>query len=155
MQATISGSVILLGNSNVSRELAAVLPRFDARVKCAKTSLEAIQLLDSCEVDLLVVELVAVGWTGTGLYELAEAARQKGTRLALLTSRSVMDTAACATLVGAMATLNKWTPVRVTAERIKALAGQARAIRQLGMELSRPFYPTRIPSRLGHSEQAF
>lgn len=140
-----SGTVVLLGNSPVARELAAVLPRSGVRTHYVTTATDAMRLLGRGEADLFVVEMVAVGVSEIGLFELAEAARAKGTRIALLTSRSVMDTTACATLLGAMATLNKWMPVRVTAERLHTLTTQAGAIRRLGRELTRPADAPRMP----------
>jgi DNA-binding NtrC family response regulator len=145
MQPMNSGTVVLLGTSTVVRELASVLPRFGVRTHYVTSPADALRLLQRGEADLFAVEMVAVGVGSIGLFELAEAARAKGTRIALLTSRSVMDTTACATLIGAMATLNKWMPVRVTAERLHALTTQAGAIRRLSRELTRPADAPRMP----------
>ena len=98
------------------------------------TPSQAVEVLRAGETDLLVVEVTAVGQSAIGLGgDLAEAAREHGTRLALLTSRSPLDTADCASLLGAIASLNKWMSVRVTAERLTALVTSARYSRNLGI----------------------
>jgi len=130
MKTAKTRSLVLLGTSTVMRELAATLTRAGLDVKfvpTAQAAYEAVQ--DGERRDLLAVEMTAVGHGDIGLAELAEAARRRETRLALLTSRSVMDTDACASLLGAVGSLNKWVPVRVTAQRLSELAvGAAHSI---------------------------
>jgi DNA-binding response OmpR family regulator len=133
MQVETAGSLLLFGNSQLTRELCSVLVKLDLEVKRASTAAEAVAILRTGETDLLVVEVTAVGHSGIGLAELAEAARDHGTRLALLTSRSPLETAACASLLGAIASLNKWMSVRVTAQRLLALLTNARCSRDLGI----------------------
>ena len=123
MKADKTRSLVLLGTSTVMRELAAALTRLGVDVKFVTTARTAYEALQNGERrDLLAVEMTAVGCGDIGLADLAEVARKRGTRLALLTSRSVMDTDACASLLGAVGTLNKWVPVRVTAQRLSQLA---------------------------------
>ena len=122
------------------QELAATLTRLGVDVHLVTTAQAAYDALHSEEAalplpgcrqrweerrDLLAVEMTAVGFGEIGLADLAEIARQRGTRLALLTSRSVMDTDACASLLGAVGSLHKWVPVRVTAQRLSELAVSA------------------------------
>src|SRR5207245_8656340 len=94
-------------------------------VKFVTTARAAYDALNGERRDLLAVEMTAVGFGDIGLADLAESAHQRGTRLALLTSRSVIDTDACASLLGAVGSLNKWVPVRVTAQRLSELAVSA------------------------------
>ena len=116
----------MLGTSVVMQELAASLTRLGVDVKFVTTGQAAYEALQNGERrDLLAVEMSAVGSGNTGLADLAEVARKRGTRLALLTSRSVMETDACASLLGAVGSLNKWVPVRVTAQRLSELAVSA------------------------------
>jgi len=117
----------------VTRELTTVLGRLDLRVKSVTIAREAMTLLRRDAPDLLVVEMSALRFTQIGLADLADAARELGTRVVLLTSRSVFETAACASLIGAIASLNKWVPVRVTAERVNALVTHAVCARQMGV----------------------
>jgi len=133
MKSENSGSLLLLGNSSLTRELATTLDRLELEVNLVSTATEAAAILPKGETDLLVVEVTAVGHSGIGLAGLAEAARDHGTRLALLTSRSPLETAACASLLGAIASLNKWMSVRVTAQRLLALVLNARCSRDLGI----------------------
>ncbi len=133
MGTKMIGSLLLLGNSNVTRELATVLSRLDLHVKFVTTAREAMTVLQKDAPDLLVVEMTALGFTEIGLADLAGAAQELGTRIALLTSRSVVETSACALLIGAIASLNKWVSVRVTAERVNALVTHALCARQLGV----------------------
>ena len=133
MTSESAGSLLLLGNTRLTRELSAALLRRDLEVKCVTTPSEAVEVLRAGETDLLVVEVTAVGQSAIGLADLAEAAREHGTRLALLTSRSPLDTADCASLLGAIASLNKWMSVRVTAQRLTALVTSARWSRNLGI----------------------
>ena len=123
MKAPKTRSLVLLGTSVVMRELAASLTRLGVDVNFVTTAPAAHEaLLNGERRDLLAVEMSAVGCGDIGLADLAEIAHQRGTRLALLTSRSVMDTDACASLLGAVGSLNKWVPVRVTAQRLSELA---------------------------------
>ena len=126
-------SLLLLGNSSLTRELASALARFDLKVRFVSTATEAAAILRAGETDLFVAEVTAVGHGGIGLAGLAETARDHGTRLALLTSRSPLETTACASLLGAVASLNKWMSVRVTAQRLLALVTNARCSRDLGI----------------------
>jgi DNA-binding NtrC family response regulator len=123
----------LLGNSTLTREIQGALVRLGLQVKLVSTAQEALEALLERENDLLVVEITAVGHTGVGLADLAEAARERGTSLALLTSHSPLKNVACASLLGAIGSLNKWMSVRVTAERLSALVTHARYSRQLGI----------------------
>ena len=126
MKTAKTRSLVLLGTSSVMRELAATLTRLGVDVHLVTTAQAAYDALHSEERrDLLAVEMTAVGFGEIGLADLAEIARQRGTRLALLTSRSVMDTDACASLLGAVGSLHKWVPVRVTAQRLSELAVSA------------------------------
>jgi len=133
MATNASGSLLILGNSNVTREVSTALARLDLDVRYAGTALQAMQALHESTPDLLIVELTAVGFTGVGLADLADLCRDLGTRLALMTGRSVLETSSCASLVGAIASLNKWVPVRVSAERINALVSHAHYARELGI----------------------
>jgi DNA-binding MurR/RpiR family transcriptional regulator len=126
MKTAKTRSLVLLGSSKVMWELAGTLTRLGVNVKYVTTAHAAYEALQSGErLDLLAVEMTAVGFGDIGLADLAEAARERGTRLALLTSRSVMDTDACASLLGAVGSMNKWVPVRVTAQRLSELAVSA------------------------------
>jgi CheY-like chemotaxis protein len=123
MKTAKTRSLVLLGTSTVMRELAATLDRGGVDVKFVTSAQAAYDALQEGERrDLLAVEMTAVGLGNIGLADLAEAARRRETGLALLTSRSVMDTDACASLLGAVGSLNKWVPVRVTAQRLSELA---------------------------------
>jgi DNA-binding NtrC family response regulator len=133
MGSKATGSLLLLGNSSVTRELTAVLARQDVHVKFVNSADEAMTSLRQDVPDLLLVEMTALRFTQIGLADLADAARELGTRVVLLTTRSVLETAACALLVGAIASLNKWVPVRVTAERVNALVTHALCARQMGV----------------------
>src|ERR1700737_620863 len=98
MKAPKTRSLVMLGTSVVMQELAASLTRLGVDVKFVTTGQAAYEALQNGERrDLLAVEMSAVG---SGLADLAEVARKRGTRLALLTSRSVMETDACASLLG-------------------------------------------------------
>jgi DNA-binding NtrC family response regulator len=123
MKTAKTRSLVLLGSSKVMWELAGTLTRLGVDVKYVNSARAAYEALQSGERrDLLAVEMTAVGLGDIGLADLAEVARKRGTRLALLTSRSVMDTDACASLLGAVGSMNKWVPVRVTAQRLSELA---------------------------------
>ena len=116
-------SVLLLGNSTVARELATSLDELGVDVGFVTTTRDAFDALQSGERhDLLAVEMTAVGFGELGLADLAAAARERNTRLALMTSRSVFEIDACASLLGAVGSLNKWMPVHVTAKRLSELA---------------------------------
>jgi DNA-binding response OmpR family regulator len=127
------GSLLLLGISTVTRELAMALGRLNLDMKYVATASEAMNVLQRQAPDLLVVEMSALRLTQIGLADLADAAREAGTRVVLLTSRSVVETNACASLIGAIATLSKWVPVRVMTERVNALLIHAVCARQMGM----------------------
>jgi ActR/RegA family two-component response regulator len=133
MGSKADASLLLLGNSTVTRELAMALGRMDLDMRYVATSTEAMNVLQRQAPDLLVVEMTALRFTQIGLADLADAAREVGTRVVLLTSRSVVETNACASLIGAIATLSKWVSVRVTAERVLALATHACFSRRLGV----------------------
>jgi DNA-binding NtrC family response regulator len=133
MGSKTTGSLLLLGNSQVTRELATVLSRLDLHVTFVASPREAMTFLQKDAPDLLLVEMTALRFTDIGLADLADAAHELGTRIALLTARSVVETAACASLIGAIATLNKWVSVRVTAERVNALVTHALCARNLGV----------------------
>ena len=130
---TAPGSLLILGNSQVTREVASALSRLDLDVRYVATAAQAMQALHESTPDLLLVELTAVGFTGVGLADLADACHELGARLALMTGRSVFENSSCASLIGAIASLNKWVPVRVSAERINALVSHAHCARELGI----------------------
>src|SRR5712692_7517433 len=96
MKSEDSGLLLLLGNSTLTREIQGALVRLGLQVKLVSTAQEALEALLERETDLLVVEITAVGHTGVGLADLAEAARERGTSLALLTSHSPLKNVACA-----------------------------------------------------------
>jgi D-arabinose 5-phosphate isomerase GutQ len=119
-------SVLLLGNSTVARKLATSLDELGVDVGFVTTTRDAINALQSVERhDLLAVEMTAVGFGELGLADLAAAARERNTRLALMTSRPVVEIDACASLLGAVGSFNKWVPVSTTAMRLSELAMQA------------------------------
>lgn len=133
MATIATSSLLFLGNSQVTREVAAALTRMDLEVRYVANAKQAMQALHESTPDLFVVELTAVGLSGVGLADLADVCHELGTRLALVTGRSVFETSSCASLIGAIASLNKWVPVRVTAERITALVTHAHCARELGI----------------------
>lgn len=127
------GSLLILGNSFVARALARVVHQLNIQVQLVTTSAEVITQLGVNPPDLLLVELTALGSANIGLADIADACHERGTRLVLLTVRSVDETTACASLLGAIATLNKRAPLRATAERVTALVEHAHCVRELGI----------------------
>jgi DNA-binding MurR/RpiR family transcriptional regulator len=124
-------SVLLLGNSTVARELATRLGELGTKVRFVTTTRDAFDALQSSNGhDLLAVEITAVGFGELGLTDLAAVARERDTRLALITSRSVADIDACASLLGAVGSVNKWAPVGMTARRLSELAIHAPRLEQ-------------------------
>jgi hypothetical protein len=116
-------SVLLLGYSTVARELATSLDKLGVDVGFVTTTRDALDALQSGERhDLLAVEMTAVGLGELGLADLAAAARERNTRLALMTSRSVVEIDECASLLGAVGSLNKFAPVRMNAKLLSELA---------------------------------
>jgi ActR/RegA family two-component response regulator len=118
-------SVLMLGTSTTARQLASTLDELNLDVYFASTARDALKVLRGQRRDLLVVELTAVGLGEIGLTDLAAAAQARGIRLALLTSRSVAEVDACASILGAVASLNKRASIDVTARRLSDLAIQA------------------------------
>jgi hypothetical protein len=128
---TTTQSVLLLGNSTFARELAATLGELGVNVRLVTTTRDAFDALQNGNShDLLAVEITAVGFSELGLTDLAAAARKRDTRLTLITSRSIADIDACASLLGAVGSFNKGAGVRVTARRLSELAIQAPALEQ-------------------------
>lgn len=124
-------SVLFLGNSTVARELVSSLDELGVDVRSVTTTRDAFDALQSSKRhDLLAVEMTAVGLGELGLTDLAEAARARDTRLALMTSRSVVEIDACASLLGAVGSLHKWAPVRMNAKRLSELAIHASRLEQ-------------------------
>jgi DNA-binding NarL/FixJ family response regulator len=130
MMNTARRSVLLLGNSTMARQLATTLDELNLDLLVVSTARGAFEALQGKRRDLLVVEMTAVGFGEIGLADLAAAARARGIRLALLTSRSVAEIDACASLLGAVAALSKGASIDVTARRLSDLAIHA------------PFLPT-------------
>lgn len=112
----------------MARKLATTLDELNLDVSFQESARDAFDALRGQRRDLLVVEMTAVGLGEIGLTDLAGAARARGIRLALLTSRTAAEIESCASLLGAVASLNKQSSIDVTARRLSDLAIQAPAL---------------------------